>query len=134
MVGFNWLLPQCFDLSCFLSKQFVGMHVNMFRVNNLMRGECPLVIAWGITTIYTQFSTLICPRTGVETILISSLVMINIMIGSAKTFHVCVQILTYLIKFQNYITLKQSGVALHYQHRNSLALFQFKEIKNWLNY
>ena len=29
-VGFNWLISQCFDLSCFLSKLCVGMHINMF--------------------------------------------------------------------------------------------------------
>ena len=27
IVGFNWLLPQCFDLSCFLSEQCVEMHI-----------------------------------------------------------------------------------------------------------
>ena len=36
--GFNWLLPQCFDLSYLLSKQCVGMHKSMFCVNNLMIG------------------------------------------------------------------------------------------------
>ena len=30
VVGFNWFLPQCFDLSCFLSKLCVGMHVSIF--------------------------------------------------------------------------------------------------------
>ena len=27
VVGFNWLLPKCFGLSCFLSKLCVGMHI-----------------------------------------------------------------------------------------------------------
>ena len=55
MVGFNWLLPQCFDLSCFLSKLCVEMHVSMFLVNKLRCGMLvnfywAIVIAQGITT------------------------------------------------------------------------------------
>ena len=30
MVGFNWLLPQCFDLSSFILKQCDRMYVSMF--------------------------------------------------------------------------------------------------------
>ena len=49
----------------FLSKLCVGMHVSMYGVYGM-----PLNIYWAITTIYTQFLTLICPLTGIESTLI----------------------------------------------------------------
>ena len=60
MMGFNWLLPQCFDLSCFSSIQCVGTHISIYALSKQLDAwniywaitYCPgKTIAWGITTI-----------------------------------------------------------------------------------
>ena len=63
--GLTGFYPSALIYYVFLSKLCVEMHVSMFLVNNLRCGMS-VNVYWEITTIYTQFLTLICPRTGVE--------------------------------------------------------------------